>query len=533
MDDTVERAGTDPAKINKRAVLLTTSLVSSLIMLDSNIVAVSLPAIGHNLKASFSDVQWVIGAYLLAYAALLLGTGAFADRYGRKRATVIGLVIFGAASAACGLAPTSWLLNAARALQGIGGSFLLTAALAILTHTFSGAERARAFAVWGACLGVALTLGPIVGGVITNYWGWRWIFLVNIPASVALVLAVLAYIPESRDEDAHGLDYAGIATLTPGLFFLVWALIDGNKDGWSSSSILGRIVLAAFFIVLFVRIERRQVRPMVDLSLFKRNDFLGAVLAMIGYGGTAQVMIFYLPLYLQSAFGYSPLQAGLGMLPFALPMVLVPRLAARFTTQSPTGTVLAVGLAVTTVGNGMFWWMAHAQFSYEAFVVAMLVAGAGAGLLNGETVKAIGAAVPPERAGMASGLASTTRFVGILVGVAVLGAALSHVARTTFERAFAGGGINATTLDRLAAQVPTGDVDLSLAPAALHPRVTATAHAAFSQGFGSATLIATFASLVACLLVARYLRAFRSEVSNGQSKEATAHCFPIDCRHPV
>ena len=201
---------------NKRAILFTTSLVSSLIMLDSNIVAVSLPAIGHSLHASFSDVQWVIGAYLLSYAALLLATGAFADRHGRKRATVIGLVIFGLASMLCGLAPSAWVLNAARALQGVGGSFLLTAALAILTHTFFGAERAKAFSVWGACLGIALTIGPIVGGVITNFWGWRWIFLVNIPASLALIWAIFRFIPESRDEQATGLDFPGIATFTPG-----------------------------------------------------------------------------------------------------------------------------------------------------------------------------------------------------------------------------------------------------------------------------------------------------------------------------
>lgn len=518
---------------NKRAILFTTSLVSSLIMLDSNIVAVSLPAIGHSLHASFSDVQWVIGAYLLSYAALLLATGAFADRHGRKRATVIGLVIFGLASMLCGLAPSAWVLNAARALQGVGGSFLLTAALAILTHTFSGAERAKAFSVWGACLGIALTIGPIVGGVITNFWGWRWIFLVNIPASLALIWAIFRFIPESRDEQATGLDFAGIATFTPGLFFLVWAMIDGNKDGWSSPGILGRLALFVGFTAVYIWVEKRQTRPMVDLTLFRSHPFLGSVLAMIGYGGAAQVMIFYLPVYLQSAFALSPLKAGLAMLPFALPMVLVPRFASGVTARYPSGTILAAGLAVTCVGNGLFWWMARAQLPYEDFLVGMLVAGTGAGILNGETVKAIGASVPPERAGMASGLASTTRFIGILLGVAALGAALSHVAKATFEREFAGNGLTPDAIEKLAAQIPTGDIDLTLAPAALHGKLVASAHSAFSQGFGSATFIATVTAFVAFLLVVHFLRAFRMPQQSGTASEPKRPCFPIDCRHPI
>src|ERR1700744_247995 len=215
-------------------ILLTTSLVSSLIMLDSNIVAVSLPAIGQSLHASFEEIEWVISAYLLAYAALLLATGAFADLKGRKKSMLIGLFIFGIASGACGLAPGSSILNISRAVQGLGGAMLLTAALAIITHTFEGAERTRAFAIWGACLGVALTAGPILGGFITHYFGWRWVFLVNVPLCVVLIAATLRVIKESKDPGARKFDFAGILTFSPGLFFMVWALIDGNEAGWTS-----------------------------------------------------------------------------------------------------------------------------------------------------------------------------------------------------------------------------------------------------------------------------------------------------------
>jgi MFS family permease len=167
----------------KFRILVTTSLVSSLIMLDSNIVAVSLPAIGRSLGASFTQIEWVVSAYLLSYAALLLAAGAWADLKGRKRTMVLGLLIFGISSAACGLAPTPFIMNLSRAVQGVGGAMLLTSALAVITHSFVGAERAKAFAVWGAALGIALTVGPIIGGLITNLFGWRWVFLVNVPAA--------------------------------------------------------------------------------------------------------------------------------------------------------------------------------------------------------------------------------------------------------------------------------------------------------------------------------------------------------------
>jgi EmrB/QacA subfamily drug resistance transporter len=413
----------------KAWLLLTTSLVSSLIMLDSNIVAVSLPAIARSLNASFTGVQWVVNAYLLTYAALLLASGAYADLFGRKRATTIGLVIFGLASAACGLARAPWMLNAARAVQGVGGSLLLTAALAVLTATFKGQERTRAFAVWGACLGVALTAGPILGGAITAAFGWRWVFLVNVPLSIVLILAVIATIDESHDPNARRLDLFGVVTFSPALLLLVWALTDGNDAGWSSVTILLRFVGAVALFALFIWAEAKQSRPMIDLHLFKDGPFLGAVFAMLGYGAAAQVMVFYLPLFLQNAYAFAPAKAGFAMVPFALPMVVAPRLLAGLLSRWSGRTTLSVGLGVVVIGNVAAWWVASRGLGYSAFVVSMLVMGTGAGVLNGETVKVFGGSVPPERAGMASGLASTTRFIGILVAVAGLGAILSYVAQ--------------------------------------------------------------------------------------------------------
>ena len=421
------------ADTSKFPILLTASLVSSLIMLDSNIVAVSLPAIGRALAASFTDIQWVISAYVLTYAALLLATGNYADLRGRRQAMLIGLVIFAVASAASGAATSALMLNLARGVQGIGGAFLLTASLAIIAQEFPGEARARAFAFWGASLGIALAIGPIIGGAITNFLGWRWIFLVNVPVCALLILATLNIIRESRDPNAKALDFWGIVTFSLGLGLLIWALIDGNDEGWTSANIVAWLAVALVCFVAFVVGELRRARPMVDFALFCERTFDGAVLAMIGYGASAQVMVFFLPLFLQNAYGYAPFAAGVAMLPFALPMVLAPRLTAILASRFSGRALLTVGLAIAAIGNLLFWAVASAQLPYGAFVIGMLVVGAGAGLLNGQTVKVLGGAAPQDRAGMASGLASTTRFIGILVSVAGMGAVLASVVHRAFS----------------------------------------------------------------------------------------------------
>src|SRR3984885_4223445 len=226
-------------------VLVTTFLVSSVIMLDSNIVAVSLPAIGRSLGASFTDIQWVISAYVLIYAALLLAARNYADLHGRRKAMLIGLIVFAVASVVCGVATTSIILALARGVQGVGGALLLTASLAIISHEFAGEKRAGALAFWGASLGIALALGPIVGGAITNFFGWRWVFLVNVPACAVLIALTLKVVGESRDPEAKQLDFSGIISFSLGLGLLVWALIDGNDAGWSSAGVLGRTGAAA------------------------------------------------------------------------------------------------------------------------------------------------------------------------------------------------------------------------------------------------------------------------------------------------
>ena len=366
----------------------------------------------------------MISAYIITFAALLLPAGSVADLHGRRRTVVAGLGLFTVASAACGLAHSEIALEASRAVQGIGAALLLSSALAIISSTFSGSERPKAYAFWGTCIGIAMALGPIAGGIITGLFGWRWAFLINLPLGVTFIAAMFAIVPESRDPGAQRFDWFGVLSLSGALFALTWALIDGNATGWSSPAILTRLAAFAALLGAFVAIETRQTRPMLELELFRRRDFLGTVFGSAGYGAGAQVMIFFLPLYLQSAFGFAPLQAGVAMLPFAVPLFIAPRVAASLLGRWPHRSALALGLGISVAGNLAMAAFAHLD-NYAAFTLAMVVAGIATGVLNPQTVTAMQAQLPPARAGMASGIGGTIRFVSLLIGVAVLGSVMA------------------------------------------------------------------------------------------------------------
>jgi len=509
----------DPAPAQKqRQILVIIALVSSLVMLDSNVVAVALPTIAKSLDADFADVQWVITAYVLPFAALLLAAGSFGDKVGRRRAAVIGMILFGLSSLACGLAVSPLMLNLARAVQGVGASLLLTASLAVINHTFQGAERAKAYAFWGASLGVAITCGPIIGGVISSLFGWEWAFLINVPICTVLVLATLKVVPESRDPNATRLDYAGILTFSSGLFLLTWAVIDANALGWLAPAVLWRMLGAVLLLALFVIVETRQTHPMVDFTIFRSAHFGGTVASMVGYAAGAQVMIFYLPLYLQNAFGFAPMTAGISMLPFALPMFLVPRLGAKLTW--PARSLLSLGLCITLAGNALMGWLSNANSSYSLFAIAMIIAGTGAGILNGETAKAVQGALPANRSGVASGIASTIRFTTLLFGVAALGAILGSAMLRTFLPTAQGLGLSTETAVELARRFSAGDASSLLAqlPVAMQEDVAKALRAAFEYGFGSAAWTAAGVALVSVVLTRLLMTTGRTAGSAADSE---------------
>jgi EmrB/QacA subfamily drug resistance transporter len=493
----------------KLRMLLCCAGAPFLIMLDTNIVAVSLPSIARDLQGGFADVEWVVSAYILPFAALLMPAGALADRLGRRRMLILGLSIFTFASFLCGAAPNLLTLNGARALQAVGAALQLTSSLAVVAQGFEAHERARVYAIWGTVMGMAPPLGPILGGLVTSYLGWRWAFYINLPLGAGLIALAVTSVGESRDPKAGGLDYPGIVLFGGGLFSVVWALIDANRAGWESAPTIIRLVIGAVLLVGFVFAERKHRRPMIDLTIFRDPTVVGAAVAMLGYAASAQVMMTILPLYLQDAFVLSPAIAGLAMIPFALPLLIGPSVGGKLAATMSSRAILSLGLGLVAIGNAVAATAVLADLAYWTAAIGMFITGSGAGLLNSETAKAQVSSVPPERAGMASGLASTTRFIGIIAGVAVLGAVLAAVAEARLRKL-------GTTLapdqgidwHELSQRIVGGDAQGALAALSdpIQKALGGAVHASVAAGFGAALFVAAVVAVVSSLASWRLIR---------------------------
>lgn len=508
-DETLPPPATARFSGRKLRMLLCCAGAPFLIMLDTNIVAVSLPSIARDLKGGFTDVEWVVSAYILPFAALLMPAGALADRLGRRRMLILGLSIFTFASFLCGAAPDLLTLNAARAWQAVGAALQLTSSLAVVAQGFEAHERARVYAIWGTVMGMAPPLGPIVGGLVTSYLGWRWAFYINLPLGAGLIALALTSVGESRDPKASGLDYLGIVLFGAGLFSVVWALIDANSVGWESPRTMLRLVVGAILLVAFVFAERRHQRPMIDLSIFRDPTVVGAAVAMLGYAAAAQVMMTILPLYLQDAFVLSPAIAGLAMTPFALPLLIGPSIGGRLAASMSSRAILCFGLGLVAIGNAIAATAVLIDLAYWPAAIGMFITGSGAGLLNSETAKAQVSSVPPERAGMASGLASTTRFIGIIAGVAGLGAVLAGVAEANLRNL--GTSLvpdHAVDWHDLSLRIVGGDAQGALAalPAPIQNALAGAVHASVGAGFGAALIVAAFIAVLSSLASWRLIR---------------------------
>jgi EmrB/QacA subfamily drug resistance transporter len=405
--------------------LIAVSVAIFMLLLDITVVNVALPSIQRSLHSSFQDLQWVVDAYSLMLAALLLTGGALADLFGRRLLFTIGLVVFTASSAVCGLSVSPLMLNLSRGAQGIGGALMFATSLALLAQAFHGRERGVAFGVFGAVTGIAVAVGPLVGGVITSGIGWEWIFFVNLPIGVGAVALALARVQESRDPHATGVDWAGLLTFSGALFLLVFALVRGNDMGWGSTEIVAMLAGAGALLALFLMAELRQERPMLDLSLFRRPAFAGASIVAFALSASAFAMFLYLTLYIQQVLHYSPLQAGLRFLPTTLLMFAVAPIAGRLSARVPVRLLLGFGLVL--VGAGLLAMTAVTPTSsWTALIPGFVIQGAGVGLVNPALASAAIGVVPHNRSGMASGANSTFRQVGIATGIAALGAVFQH-----------------------------------------------------------------------------------------------------------
>jgi EmrB/QacA subfamily drug resistance transporter len=496
-----------------------------MLLLDITVVNVALPDIQRSLHSSFSDLQWVVNAYSLTLAAFLLTAGSVADLIGRKRVFVAGLLVFTIASAVCGLSTSPLMLNLARAVQGTGGAMMFATSLALIAQAFHGKERGTAFGAFGAVTGAAVAVGPVLGGVITSGIGWKWIFFVNVPIGAVAVFVTLTQVADSRDPNATGVDWAGLVTFSGSLFLLVFALVQGNEKGWGSTEIVGFLIAAVVLLVAFVIVEHLQSRPMLDLALFRRPAFAGANIVAFSISASFFAMFLYLTLYIQDVLGYSPLQAGLRFLPVTLLSFAVAPFAGKLTVRVPVRLLLGSGLMLAGLGL-LAMTSISASSGWTTLIPGFVLGGAGIGLINPPLASTAIGVVPHERSGMASGINSTFRQVGIATGIAGLGAIFQHdvTKHTTATLAASGHAsqIVSAAHGQLATLLESGEVAhfAGSLPLAAHTALVHAYRVGFTSAFTTIAIIAALVAIVGGALAFLLVRGRDFVVSGGPSPAA-------------
>lgn len=410
---------------SQRATLLAASLGTAMLLLDVTVVYVALPAIAADLDAGFAEIQWVVDAYTVVLAATLLGAGVLADRFGRRLTFAWGVAIFAACSALCAIASSGIFLDLARAAQGIGGAAIFAASLALLANEFRGESRGKALGVWGAITGIALAIGPLVGGLIVECINWRWIFVINLPIGAGLIALTLAAVPESKSDKPEPLDLAGAALFATTCLLLALGLTRGNPAGWTSTEILACLLGAATGLAAFVMVERRARAPMLPLDLFRIPAFSGTAIVAFAQSVAIYPLLIFLAIYLQDGLGYAPIGAGLRLLPLTLLILLVAPFAGRLTTRMPLRVPLLSGLALLGAALVLLHGIAPSD-GWTALLPGMIVGGIAIGAISPSLAAAMVSVLPVERSGMSSGVNNTFRQLGIAMGVAGLGAIFDH-----------------------------------------------------------------------------------------------------------
>ncbi|MGH3062765.1 MAG: DHA2 family efflux MFS transporter permease subunit, partial [Gaiellaceae bacterium] len=402
-----------------------TSLALFMVVLDNLVVSTALPVIRTDLDASLEELEWTVNAYTLTFAVLLLTGAALGDRFGRRRVIAIGLTLFTAASAAAALAPSMDALIAARAIQGIGGAIVLPLTLTILSDAFPKEKRGVALGAWSGIAGLAVASGPLVGGAVVDGISWQWIFWLNVPLGILLVPLALRFLRETYGPDSS-LDLPGLALVSAGLLALVWGLIHGNGDGWTSPQIVGSLALGAILTAAFVAWELRTPAPMLPMRYFRDRAFAAAngvsLLMYFGMFGS----IFLLAQFLQTVQGHSPLGAGLRVLPWtAMPMVVAP-IAGALSDRIGGRPLMVGGLALQAIGLGWLAAVSTPTVPYTELVIPFILSGTGMAMFFAPVANVVLSSVRPEEEGKASGANNAIREVGGVFGVAVLATVFSQ-----------------------------------------------------------------------------------------------------------
>ncbi len=506
--------------------LIAVSVATFMLLLDITVVNVALPSIRKDLGASFSDLQWVVDAYALTLAALVLSAGSLADRVGRRRVFSAGLAIFSFASLLCALAPDATFLNLSRALQGVGGAVMFAVSLALIAQEFAaGRERATAMGAYGATIGVAVAIGPLIGGALTDGLGWQSIFYLNVPIGMAAIAITQAKLRESRDPHATRVDWAGVVTFTGALFMLVLALVRGNDEGWGSTTIVSLLAGSAALMAAFVAVESRVSEPMLPLGLFRRPAFTGVQLASFALSASVFALFLYTSLYLQDYLGYSPFQAGLRYLPITVVTFLAAPVAGALLSKVPARILLGFGLATAGVGLLLMSGVS-AGSGWTALLAGFVVLGVGGGLLNPVIGDVALSVVPKERSGMAAGIMDTFRQVGVSVGVAVWGAVF--IARGADKVSALAAGTSAANGDhprQLVEAASSGDLGQAVAglPPQSHDVVVHAAREGFLAGFNEVLVLGGLLCFVGAALSVWLVREHEIEREPVESVEPRGH----------
>ncbi|WP_280511916.1 DHA2 family efflux MFS transporter permease subunit [Nocardia farcinica] len=478
--------------------LVVVALATFMLMLDLTVVNVALPDIRAAFGSSFSALQWILDAYALGLAAVLLAAGSLADRLGRKRVFDAGLVIFVLSSLACGLAPNDLVLIVARFVQGLGGAILFAVGPALLGHEFRGKDRGMAFGVFGGVTGLAIAFGPLIGGGLTETAGWRWIFLINVPVTIAALVIGYLKVRESRSDTPPPVDWPGMITFSAGLFFLVLGFMRGEQDGWTSLTIIGCFALAVVLLAVFTRLQiTRPGRAMFDLSLFGSRTFngLSAVTALCAL--TVMPALFLLISYVQNMLGYSAFASGLRFLPLTLLLFVAAAVAGSLVTKLPPAVL--VGVSQLLIAGGLLAVvLVDVDSAWTALIPAMILIGLGMGVFNPPRAAFSIAVTTPDKSGMASGINETFQQAGVAIGIAAVGAFFQNrvagaFTETDTARRVFGEQVD-TAGDAVAAAGPSAVLDGL--PASVSGAVRAAAETAFVDGLRTAMVLAAVLAAV-------------------------------------
>ena len=492
----------------KLLTLLAMCFALFMAMLDNTVVNVALPKIQSSLGSGVSGLQWIVDAYVLMFASLLLTGGTLGDIYGRKRMFLGGLTLFTAASFLCGVAPNLLFLILARGLQGIGAAALMPGTLSILTHTFPDPrERTQAIGIWAGVSGLALALGPVVGGALVDGLGWQSVFFLNVPIGILAFFVVTRVVAESKNPEGRNVDLPGQILAIGWLGSLTYALIEGNAKGWTSPLILTLLVVAGVGLIAFLLVERRAKSPMLQLSFFRNRTFAAAntVAAMVSFGMFG--MFFFLSLFMQEILGFSAVGAGVRFLPTTVAIIITAPLAGRLAGRIGSRIPMTIGLALC----GLSLLVLHgvsATSTYGDFWWALPMMGVGMGLTMAPMTAAVMSSVPPQRSGMASATTNASREVGGVFGIALLGAILTAKMKSALATSLTALGLPAATQAQIVDRATHGGAS---GGANVPPAITEAVHSAFVTGMRSALLVASIALFAGSVLAFTFVRSHVGE----------------------